>query len=209
MNVYEKLFNIQQKLIVQKKRKTSRYSYRNAEDILQAVKPLLNEVKSCIFLKDEIEIKDSRFYVKATAIFIDIETGDKIEVFSFAREDESNKGMATSQVTGSSISYARKYALGGLLCINDGNDTDKQAEIDERMKAEERAEEEKKIKERGDKVRRVADEMKRTGIEEKEILQHFEIKRIRGASNETLDEIISWLKSIRSVSRQQGGGEGC
>lgn len=193
MSVYKKLLEVQKELVVNKARETSRYKYRNAEDILEAVKPLLSKKQCCIVLNDDVEVKEGRFYVKATATFVDTETDEKVSVSSYAREDAESKLMQTAQLTGSSISYARKYALGGLLCIDDGNDADKQVEIDERMKFEE----EKKIKERGDKIRQVANEMKRTGIEEKEILQHFGIESIRRSNNETLDEIIFWLASIK------------
>ena len=193
MSAYKKLLEVQKELVVNKARETSRYKYRNAEDILEAVKPLLSKKQCCIVLNDDVEVKEGRFYVKATATFVDTETDEKVSVSSYAREDAESKLMQTAQLTGSSISYARKYALGGLLCIDDGNDADKQVEIDERMKFEE----EKKIKERGDKIRQVANEMKRTGIEEKEILQHFGIESIRRSNNETLDEIIFWLASIK------------
>lgn len=188
--VYEKLLKVQNELIVNKNRSTSRYKYRNAEDILEAVKPILKTYKAVILLSDETIEIEKRFYIKVTATFVDVETGESVSVSSCAREDEESKLMQTAQLTGSSISYARKYALGGLLCIDDGNDADKQAEIlEEQMK---------KDMERQQKLKQIGSEMKRTGVVENEILQHFGIESIKKSNDETLDEIISWLKSIKS-----------
>lgn len=126
MNVYEKLMNVQSNLKSPKSQFNSfgKYKYRNCEDILEAVKPLLAEVKAILTLTDTIEHIGERFYVKATATFIDIEKGERLEVSALAREDEIQKGMSSSQVTGSVSSYARKYSLNGLFCIDDTKDAD-------------------------------------------------------------------------------------
>lgn len=189
MGVYEKLMRVQNALVVKKTRSTSRYKYRNAEDILEAVKPILKEQKATLFLNDEVIQVATRCYIKATAIFVDVETGENISVSSLAREDEESKLMQTSQITGSSISYARKYALGGLLCIDDGNDADKQDETMERAS--------KKEAERQQKLRKIGAEMKRTGVEEQEILQQFAIDSIKRANEQTIDEILVWIQSIQ------------
>jgi len=125
-NVYEKLMGVQSQLKAPKSQKNTfgNYNYRSCEDILEAVKPLLLENKSILNITDEIVQVGERFYVKATAIFIDIEKGDKIEVSALAREDENKKGMDLAQITGSVSSYARKYALNGLFCIDDTKDSD-------------------------------------------------------------------------------------
>lgn len=188
--VYEKLLKVQNELVVNKTRSTSRYKYRNAEDILEAVKPILKDCKAVILLSDETIEIENRFYIKVTATFVDAETGESVSVSSCAREDRESKLMQTAQLTGSSISYARKYALGGLLCIDDGNDADKQAEIEER--------EQKKVMERNKKLRQIGDEMKRTGVVEKEILQRFGIESIKKSNDDTISEIITWLNSIQS-----------
>ena len=101
-----------------------KYHYRSCEDILEGLKPLLEEYKATITLTDGIALIGDRYYLEATATFIDIETGDKIEVTSLAREDENKKGMDASQITGSTSSYARKYALNGLFAIDDNKDSD-------------------------------------------------------------------------------------
>ena len=126
MNIYEKLLSVQGKLKAPKSQYNDfgHYSYRNAEDILEAVKPLCNEVKALVLLTDEIKIIGERFYVEATAKFVDCEKADVIEVKASAREEENKKGMDGSQVTGASSSYARKYALNGLFAIDDTKDSD-------------------------------------------------------------------------------------
>ena len=126
MNVYEKLMNVQSQLKAPKSQENTfgHYKYRSCEDILNALKPLLAEVKAILTLTDTIEHIGERFYVKATATFIDIEKGERLEVSALAREDENKKGMDLAQVTGSVSSYARKYSLNGLFCIDDTKDAD-------------------------------------------------------------------------------------
>lgn len=126
MNIYEKLNEIQQKLKANKSQynKFGGYKYRNCEDILEAVKPLLAETETVILLSDDIQNIGERYYVKATAILKDCESDEKIENVAFAREEENKKGMDGSQVTGASSSYARKYALNGLFAIDDTKDSE-------------------------------------------------------------------------------------
>lgn len=131
MNIYEKLGVIQAKLKAPKGQYNDygKYNYRSCEDILEAVKPLLAEVKAVVTIKDQIEFIGGRYYVKATASLMDLETGDNfcphfIENTAYAREDETKKGMDGSQITGASSSYARKYALNGLFAIDDNKDAD-------------------------------------------------------------------------------------
>ena len=126
MNVYEKLMTVQTKLRAPKGQYNSfgRYSYRSCEDILEALKPLLAEVGAIVNVSDEIKLIGDRFYVEATAMFLDCETGDSVVARASAREDESKKGMDLAQVTGSVSSYARKYALNGLFAIDDNKDSD-------------------------------------------------------------------------------------
>lgn len=101
-----------------------KYSYRSCEDILDAVKPLLSEQGAALILSDKIECISGRYYVQALARFIDIESGEEIASAAYAREEEQKKGMDGSQITGASSSYARKYALNGLFCIDDNKDSD-------------------------------------------------------------------------------------
>lgn len=126
MSVYEKLMSVQGKLKSPKSQTNSfgHYQYRSCEDILEALKPLLNEVGAIVTLTDDIELVGVRTYIKATATFTDIEKGDSLHVSAYAREDEILKGMSLAQVTGSVSSYARKYSLNGLFCIDDTKDAD-------------------------------------------------------------------------------------
>ncbi|MBR2276870.1 MAG: ERF family protein [Leuconostoc sp.] len=100
-----------------------KYSYRSAEDILKAIKPLADEQKATITLSDEIVMLGNRFYIKATAKITN-SSGESESAIGFAREAETKKGMDDSQVTGSTSSYARKYALNGLFAIDDTKDAD-------------------------------------------------------------------------------------
>lgn len=126
MSVYLKLMNIQTALKAPKSQYNSfgKYSYRNCEDILEALKPLLLEEKAIVNITDEIILIGDRYYVKATARIIDAESGDFVEASALAREDATKKGMDSSQLTGSTSSYARKYALNGLFAIDDTKDSD-------------------------------------------------------------------------------------
>lgn len=100
------------------------YKYRSAETILEAVKPLLHEQSCILTINDEMVAVGERVYVKATATITTVEPGEGISVSAFAREPEDKKGSDASQITGAASSYARKYALNGLFCIDDTKDAD-------------------------------------------------------------------------------------
>jgi len=119
---YDRIAEIQLKLKAAKGQYNSfgKYKYRSCEDILEAVKILLNGL--VLTVNDEIVQIGTRYYVKATA---EITDGIyKISNSAYAREEEDKKGMDASQITGACSSYARKYALNGLLCIDDTKDAD-------------------------------------------------------------------------------------
>jgi len=124
--IYKKLLTVQEKLKAPKSQYNDfgKYNYRNCEDILEAVKPILTKINAALVITDTIINIQQRFYVEATAKFIDADTGESTEVKAYAREDEMKKGMDGSQITGSSSSYARKYALNGLFLIDDTKDAD-------------------------------------------------------------------------------------
>ena len=126
MNVYEKLMTVQTKLRAPKSNYNSfgKYSYRSCEDILEALKPLLAEVGAIVNISDEVKLIGDRFYVEATAMFLDCETGDSVVSRALAQEGDIPKGMSAAQSTGSVSSYARKYALNGLFAIDDNKDDD-------------------------------------------------------------------------------------
>lgn len=126
MNIQEKLLYVQTKVKSPKNLYNSfgKYKYRNAEGILEAVKPYLDEVKATLTISDEIVQIGGRIYVKAYATLWDTETIDVISTNAFAREADEKKGMDDSQVTGTASSYARKYALNGLFLLDDTKDPD-------------------------------------------------------------------------------------
>lgn len=120
----QKLIEIQAELKAPKSQfnKFGGYNYRNCEDILEAVKPLCAKHEIVPLLSDEVVMIGDRFYIKATAKVTDGK--DEIVTTAFARESKDKKGMDESQITGSASSYARKYALNGLFCIDDTKDAD-------------------------------------------------------------------------------------
>lgn len=127
MTVYKKLIKVQQELKAPKNQRNTfgNYNYRSAEDILEALKPILAKHEATVFISDKVVVKENNFaYIEATATFVDIETGESISTTAFAREAENKKGMDPSQITGSASSYARKYALNGLFLIDDAVDPD-------------------------------------------------------------------------------------
>lgn len=121
--ITQRLNSIQQELKAPKNQmnKFGGYKYRSCEDILEAVKPLLNGL--VLSISDEIVSVDGRFYIKATASLFD-EAGQTFSASALAREAEIKKGMDEAQITGSASSYARKYALNGLFAIDDTKDAD-------------------------------------------------------------------------------------
>lgn len=101
-----------------------KYSYRSAEDVLEAVKPLLSKHSLRLAIDDELLYIGDRYYVKATVYVMGYETS--AHVSALAREADTQKGMSDAQITGSASSYARKYALSGMFCIDDNKDADTQ-----------------------------------------------------------------------------------
>lgn len=126
MGVYEKLLAIQTELKAPKAQFNNfgKYKYRNCEDILESLKPILAKNRATITISDDVVSVGNRIYIRATAKIVDTETGESVETTAYAREEESKKGMDGSQLTGSSSSYARKYALNGLFAIDDTKDSD-------------------------------------------------------------------------------------
>ncbi len=101
-----------------------KYKYRSCEDILEAVKPLLDAKGCTLIVSDAMENIGDRYYIKATATIFDRETGESVSNSAYAREEDTKKGMDGSQITGTASSYARKYALNGLFLIDDTKDAD-------------------------------------------------------------------------------------
>ena len=135
----EKLLKIQQELRAPKSRTNdyAKFNYRSTEDILTALKPLLEKHNVLLTIDDSIEMIGDRYYVKATAKLVDIDDGSMvITVPAYARETLSRTKYDESQLTGAASSYARKYALNGLFLIDDSHDADSYEEEPEESKAD-------------------------------------------------------------------------
>lgn len=126
MGIYEKLANIQQALKAPKGQYNSfgKYNYRSCEDIVEAVKPLCAKNECVLTVTDSVVDISGRVYVMATATLWDCAEEKSMSVTAYAREPKDKKGMDESQITGMASSYARKYALNGLFCIDDTKDAD-------------------------------------------------------------------------------------
>ena len=124
--IYEKLLAVQNELKAPKDKRNNfgGYNFRSCEGILEAVKPLLREQELMLTIKDEVVNIGDRYYVRATALLVDISSNGEIAITALAREEEAKKGMDASQITGTASSYARKYALNGLFLIDDTKDAD-------------------------------------------------------------------------------------
>ena len=179
MTVYEKLMKVQSDLKAPKNRKNTfgNYNYRSCEDILDAVKPLLRENKATVVLSDSpIQVGD-RYYIEATAIFTDLETGDFIQTRASARESEVKKGMDDSQITGTASSYARKYCLNGLFLIDDTKDADTDEYHNENKgRAAKTSAEDKKVDKNAVDALRLA--LKTAGKEEEAMLKYLKLNKI-------------------------------
>lgn len=134
MSIINKLYTAQQKAVSPKDQNNDfgGFKFRNVEGILRNVKPIFAELNLYCQLSDEVVEANGSTYIKATATLIDIETGEQLSSTAFAREMETKKGMDASQCTGCASTYARKYALCGLLGLDDGKaapvyETDSQA----------------------------------------------------------------------------------
>ena len=126
MSVQTKLLKIQNKLKAPKNQYNSfgKYKYRNCEDILEALKPILKDEKATIIISDELVEIGGKSYIKANAVLTDTEDEKSVSVSAYAREEDNKKGMDACQMTGCVSSYARKYALNGLFAIDDNKDSD-------------------------------------------------------------------------------------
>ena len=142
-NIYEKLSFIQCELKAPKNQYNSfgKYNYRNCEDILEGAKPICNKYRTTLTVCDSIKFIEGRYYVEATASLYDWDSDVVISNSAYAREAETKSGMDVSQITGASSSYARKYALNGLFCIDDTKDADTDAYKQQVQKGKETAKE--------------------------------------------------------------------
>jgi hypothetical protein len=174
-----KLAMIQQKLKAPKSQVNTfaTYKYRSCEDILEAVKPLLNDL--VLTISDDIVEVGGRVYVKATA---SLSSGSgSVSTTAFARESLSKKGMDDSQITGSASSYARKYALNGLFCIDDTKDADATNEHDKPSPIDE------------SQLAVIYDLIEKTDTEIKKFCDAFGIKTVEEMLSNQFDKAMSQL----------------
>lgn len=142
LNMKQKLGIIQSELSVPKKQYNSygEFYYRSCEDIMEAVKPYLQKLGLSLIMTDDVVQVGERYYIRATATLVDLESQQTFKTHALAREQETKKGMDASQITGTASTYARKYCLNGLFAIDDVRDADAMPkdEIDEKIKKAEK-----------------------------------------------------------------------
>lgn len=189
----KELIEIQKKLKAPKGQRNTfgNYNYRSAEDILEAVKPLCAEHGCQLTLSDAIELVGDRYYVRATAR---IRTADEtVEVTAYARESASKKGMDESQITGAASSYARKYALNGLFCIDDTKDADTDAYKHQQDSAPKRETPKLTKPEIIDKIVALCD-AKRLRVSD--ICKTVDVSDLAELPVERLEKCVGWIESM-------------
>ncbi len=224
--IHASLQAVQRDLKAPKNQRNSfaKYNYRSAEDILEAVKPLLNDNGLILLLGDTIEQIGNRYYVKATARLIDVATGDAIENTAYAREQDEKKGSDASQVTGAASSYARKYCLNGLFAIDDTKDADTDEYARQNAAgaskngnannvsrqggngAQTGAQAAKTANDKASAVRALNEEMKRTGASGKEVQQIAEAMVHKSSVNDmTAYEVALLAKNLEAELAKREG----
>lgn len=136
MTIHEKLACIQNEMKVPKNlyNRFGKFNYRNAETILETAKPITTKYRTTLTINDSLQLVGESVYIRSTVTLTDWDTGTEIENVAYAREPREKSGMDSSQITGATSSYARKYALNGLFCLDDVKDADA---IEEEPKEEE------------------------------------------------------------------------
>ena len=197
MNLYEKLSKIQVEMKCNKGQYNSfgKYSYRSCEDIQEAVKPYLKELKCSLIISDEMVMVGDRYYIKATTTITDSESEASISNTSYAREEFDKKGMDASQITGAASSYARKYALNGLFCLDDTKDADNgKAEDKQEKKPESKAEPD--FSKHDELVRLFHIEVQRTGKSLKWFLENSKVSDAKFIKTVDLNKYLEALKKM-------------
>ncbi len=203
MSIYAKLSVIQLNLIAPKNQYNSfgKYNYRSCEDILEGLKPCLQETKTAVTVNDEIVQIGDRYYVKATATLFDYESGESVSNTAYAREEESKKGMDASQVTGATSSYARKYALNGLFCIDDVKDADSRDNRQEEAKKQQKEEQEQKKLENSPisevKVKALLARCESEGVKPETILSLYKVKSFEELTEKKYANINAYWEKIK------------
>ena len=188
IKVCEKLAKIQAELFVPKGNTNSfgGYNYRSCEDILKTVKPIANKNKCVVKLDSALTECAGRVYVKAIAKLFDLESGECLVASAMARESESKKGMDEAQITGAALSYARKYALAGLFCIDNERDADA-------TNKHGKDEDEPHDTVSAQQLNAIYKELDRTGVSESKILDFIKKKKLEEATQEDYVKIMKKL----------------
>ena len=178
--IYEKLANIQKELFVPKGQNNDfgGYPYRSCEDILKKVKPLCEKNGCVLLLTNETIQVGARNYIEAHARLVELETGEQDESVASAREAETRKGQDESQITGASSSYARKYALAGLFCIDNEKDADTNEYVKKTLATDKQ-------------IKLLKDKMSKEQIGK--MLEYYKVKKIEELSIDQASETIKGL----------------
>lgn len=178
-DILSKLLQIQARLNAPKNQYNDfgKYKFRNCEDIIEAVKPILKELNVILTLSDQVEYIGNRYYIKAVATLSDCDTDQSYSVSALAREEETKKGMDAAQITGSSSSYARKYALNGLFAIDDAKDPDTNENRKETQAAKNKCNQETEHISK-EQIETINSEMRRTGVNLLQVLGQFNLESL-------------------------------
>ena len=178
------------------------YKYRNLEDILEAVKPILKEIDCILIIGDEIENIGGYNYIKSTAKLIN-KDDKEVSNIAYARESVSRKGMDDAQLTGATSSYARKYALNGLFAIDDNKD------IDNNEKIEQKKTEQKKVMATKEQIKNIDNLLGQVAPDMNKFFKHYGCKPTE-ADDATAKRMIRDLeKKCAEEKQEDGGAEKC
>lgn len=201
-NIREKLAAVQDELIAPKGQRNDfgKYNYRSCEDILKALKPILKKYGCMVYMDNDIVLIGERYYAVATVTFQDIASGSIITNKAQAREEDTKKGMDGSQITGASISYARKYALAGLFDIDNEKDSDatnhggaEPVYPEPMSKSTQKATPEQ--------IQLIFNELNRSGIPQAQVIERYRLKTITDITADQAMETIRELKTLPDYKR--------
>ena len=174
-NIYQKLSDLQCELKVPKNQTNTfgKYKYRSCEDIVESAKQIAKKHGLTIIISDDIKVYGNRVYVNATVTIYDNDSEDKISNNAFAREPEIKKGMDESQITGTASSYARKYALNGILLLDDTKDND--------------------ADNKKDKIEYILDLIKKTNTNQQDVMKYYQVKKLEDLNRNKINELTETL----------------
>jgi len=190
-NLKSKLIKIQKEMKAPKNQYNSfgGYNYRSCEDVLNAIKPYLDGVY--LNLQDEIVCVGERYYIKATATLSDDD--HSISSVAYAREPLSKKGMDEAQVTGATSSYARKYALNGLLCIDDVRDNDQSGPHEQ---LNNHASSSKKLMATSDQIKKINKLIEEKNIASEQIKKALAQAGVESIKELNVDQAALWVQRL-------------